>query len=53
VDISDQRLGVGLLVGLLLGTLGVAGKGSLVVEAVEVASGLLELLDPFLGLMSP
>ena len=53
VDISDQCLGVGLLVGLLLGALGVAGKGGLVVEAVEVASGLLELLDPFLGLMSP
>lgn len=53
MDISDQRLGVGLVVGLVLGALGVAGEGGLVVEAVEVAAGLFELLDPFLGLMFP
>lgn len=50
MDVLDQGLGVGLLVGLIFGVLGVARKGSLVVEAVEIASGLFELLDPFLGL---
>lgn len=50
MDISDQSLGVGLFVGGLLGALGGAGKGGLVVEAVQIASGVLELLDPFLWL---
>lgn len=50
VDVLDQGLGVGLLVGLVFGVLGVAREGGLVVEAVEIAAGLLELLDPFLGL---
>lgn len=50
MDVSDQGLRVRLLVGLLLRALGVARKGSLVVEAVEIATGVLELLDPFLGL---
>lgn len=50
MNISNKCLGVGLFIGLFLGVLGSAGEGSLVVEAVEVAAGLLELLDPFLGL---
>jgi hypothetical protein len=50
VDISNECLGVGLFVGMLLGTLGSAGEGGLVVEAVKVAASLLEFLDPFLGL---
>lgn len=50
VDIPDQLLGAGALLRRLLGALGGAGEGRLVVEAVQVAAGLLELLDPFLGL---
>lgn len=50
MDISNKCLGVGLFVGLVLGILGSAGEGSLIVEAVKVAASLLELLDPFLGL---
>ena len=50
MDISDKGLGVGLFVGLVLGVLGSAGEGGLVVEAVKVAASLLELLDPFLRL---
>ena len=50
MDIPDKILGVRLLVGLALGSLGGAREGGLVVEAVEVAPGLLELLDPFLRL---
>lgn len=51
VDISDQLLGVGLLIGRLLGRLCGRGKGSLVMEAVEVTAGVLEFLDPFLRLL--
>lgn len=50
VDISDKGLGVGLFLCLLFGSLGCAGEGGLVVEAVEVAASLLEFLDPFLRL---
>lgn len=50
MDVSDEGLGVGLLIGLMLGTLGVARKGGFVVEAVKVATRILELLDPFFGL---
>jgi hypothetical protein len=52
VDISNEGLGVGLLVGLLFWALGSTGEGSLIVEAVEIATSFLELLDPFLGLAS-
>jgi hypothetical protein len=52
VDVSDKGLGVGLFLCLLLGSLGCAGEGGLVVEAVEVAASLLEFLNPFLGLSS-
>lgn len=51
VDISDQLLGIGLLIGRYFGRLCGRGKGSLVVEAVQVAAGVLELLDPFLRLL--
>lgn len=51
MDISDQLLGVGLLIGRLFGRLCSRGKGGLVVEAVQVAAGVLELLDPFLRLL--
>lgn len=50
VDISDQLAGVGLQLGRLLGALGGARRSGLVVEAVQVATGLLELLHPFLRL---
>ena len=52
MNISDESLGVGLLVGLLLWALSGTGEGGLIVEAVEVAASFLELLDPFLGLVS-
>jgi hypothetical protein len=51
VDVADQLARGGLEVGLGLGALG--GRrvdGGLVVEAVQVATGGFELLDPFLGL---
>lgn len=50
VDVADEVLRVRLRVRLGLGALGRAGKGRLVVEAVQVTPGVLELLDPFLGL---
>lgn len=50
MNIAYELLGVGLLIGLLLGTLGSGGKSGLIVEAIQVASRLLEFLDPFLGL---
>lgn len=50
VDVPDEVLGVGLGVRLALGRLGRAREGRLVVEAVEVAAGLLEFLDPFFRL---
>lgn len=51
VNISDKLLGIGLLIGCLFGRLCGRGKGSLVVEAVQVAAGVLELFDPFLRLL--
>lgn len=50
MNISDELLGAGLALCSLLGALGSGGKRSFVVEAVKVATGLLELFDPFLGL---
>lgn len=50
VDVPDQLLGARLAVRRLLGALGGAGEGGLVVEAVQVAAGGLELLYPLLGL---
>lgn len=53
VDIADEVAGVRLRVGGVgggLGGLGGAREGRLVVETVQVAAGLLELLDPLLGL---
>lgn len=50
MDIADQFLWVRLRVRLSLGGLGRAREGRLVVEAVQVAAGFLELLDPFLRL---
>lgn len=54
VDVLDELFRAGLLVAGGFGRLGVGGiDGSLVVEAVQVAAGLLELLDPFFGYWSP
>ena len=50
VDVADELLWAGLCVRVALGALGCRGEGGLVVEAVEVAAGLLELLDPLLWL---
>lgn len=50
VDVADQLARAGLEGGGLLGGLGGGGVGGLVVEAVEVAAGGLEFLDPLLGL---
>ena len=53
VDVLDEFLGTGLLVGGSGWFLG-GGRvdGGFVVEAVEIASSLLEFLDPFLGLLA-
>jgi len=54
VDVLDELFRAGLLVAGGFGRLGVGGvDGSFVVEAVQVAAGLLELLDPFLRLLEP
>lgn len=53
VDVLDEFFGAGLLV---RGSRGFVGSGrvdsSFVVEAVKIASSLLELLDPFLRLLA-
>lgn len=46
MDISDQLLGVRLQLAFPRRRLGGSGKGGLVVEAVEVATGVLEIFDP-------
>jgi hypothetical protein len=53
VDVLDEFLGAGLLVRCSGGFFG-SGRvnGGFVVEAVEVTAGVLELLDPFLGLLA-
>jgi hypothetical protein len=53
VDVLDEFLGAGLLVGTSGRFFG-SGRvdGGLVVEAVEVTTSVLELLDPFLGLLA-
>lgn len=54
VDVLDELFRVGLLVAGGLGRLGSGGvDGGLVVEAVKVAAGLDEILDPFLRLLEP
>ena len=50
MNIPDQRLGVCLLVGFVLRALGRAGKGSFIMEAIQIGTRVLEFLDPFLGL---
>lgn len=53
MDVLDEILGAGLLVRGSGGFFGVGGvNSSFVVEAVEVAASVLELLDPFLGLLA-
>lgn len=46
MDVLDQGLGVGLSVALCGWGLCIGGKGSLVVETVQVTAGILEILDP-------
>lgn len=54
VDVLDELFRAGLLVAGGFGRIGVGRvNGGLVVEAVQVAAGLLELLDPFLRLLEP
>jgi hypothetical protein len=51
VDVADQLLGACFLVTRRVRAIG-RGRidGGFVVEAVEVAAGLFEILDPLLGL---
>jgi hypothetical protein len=52
VDVLDELFRVGLLVAGGLGRFGSGGiDGGFVVEAVQVAASLLEILDPFLRLL--
>jgi hypothetical protein len=53
VDVLDEFLGAGLLVRGSGGFFGGGGvDSSFVVEAVKVTTSVLELLDPFLGLLA-
>jgi len=53
VDVLDEFLGAGLLVGGSGGFFGSGGVyGGFIVEAVEITTSVLELLDPFLGLLA-
>lgn len=54
VDVLDQLLGARASSGFLIGGIGRGngGDSSLVVEAVQIATGLLELTDPFVWLQS-
>jgi hypothetical protein len=54
MDILDKLFRVRLLVTCGFGRFGSGGiDGGFVVEAVKVASGFLEVLDPFLRLLEP
>ena len=54
VNVLDEILRVCLLVTCGFGGFGGSGiDGGFVVEAVKVASGFLEILDPFLRLLEP
>lgn len=53
VDVLDEFLGTSLFVGGSGGFVGSGGvDGGFIVEAVEITTSLLELLDPFLGLLA-
>jgi hypothetical protein len=53
MDVFDEFLGAGLLVGSSGGFFGGGRVDSgFVVEAVEITTSVLELLDPFLGLLA-
>jgi hypothetical protein len=54
VDVFDELFWVRLLITCGFGRFGSGGiDGGFVVEAVKVASGFLEVLDPFLRLLEP
>jgi hypothetical protein len=54
VNVLDELLRVRLLVTCGFGRFGGSGiDGGFIVEAVKVASGFLEILDPFLRLLEP
>lgn len=46
MNVPNQRLGVGLLVAMAGRALCVRGEGSLIVEAIEVTTGIFEVFDP-------
>lgn len=51
MDVTNELFRIGLFCGVDFGGLGGCGRDSgFVVETIEVATGLLEFLDPFLGL---
>lgn len=51
MNIANQLLGIGVEITGGLRTLrGRAGNGGFIVETIQVAAGLLEILDPFLWL---
>jgi len=51
VNVSDQLFGASIKLRHALGALGGRRGCGLVVEAVQIAAGVLELLDPLLGLV--
>jgi hypothetical protein len=54
VDVLNKLFRVGLLVARGLGRLGSSRvDGGLVMEAVQIAAGLVEIFDPFLRLLEP
>lgn len=54
MNVLDQLLGARASGGFLIGGIGRGngGDGSLVVEAVQIATGILEFTDPFVRLES-
>lgn len=52
VDVADELAGACLRVGSPRGRVGgCGGDGGLIVKAVQIAAGVPELADPFLGLL--
>jgi hypothetical protein len=52
VNITDQLLGAGTIGGLFIGRVGRGdgGDSRFIVETVKIATGILEFVNPFMGL---